>query len=276
MAQLGAYKSGEAVSLMFTLNVLDAVSASYSLKDGRGNLVADDVPVEFEAGQMAITVVVPAEQNTLVDRERDLRRLILKVNDGSIKHLTDQMYVLMADFELSVPAMSFSTIADAQMQAIDMLNGDSLLSDGESLMRKRLIEATRRIKTMPFSLRRIFGIGFDGYDRPQNRLNVSTASLCSDSHITGDLVDWEEVDEQQFAAFPDDFKKALMLASIGEASEIANGNDVASAREDGILSESIGETTNMYRTGKSAPKTVARSTWRLLSKYTNNRIIVRR
>ena len=70
MAQLGTFKSSEAVSLSFTLNVLDAASATYTLKDGRANIVAEDVPVEFEAGQMSVTVVVPAEYNQLVDRCR--------------------------------------------------------------------------------------------------------------------------------------------------------------------------------------------------------------
>lgn len=36
MAQLGTFKSGEDVSLSFTLNVLDAASATYTLKDGQG------------------------------------------------------------------------------------------------------------------------------------------------------------------------------------------------------------------------------------------------
>ncbi|UWM66655.1 hypothetical protein N1249_22855 (plasmid) [Enterobacter sp. CP102] len=276
MAQLGTFKSGEAVSLSFTLNVLDAASATYTLKDGRANIVAEDVPVEFEAGQMSVTVVVPAEYNQLADRERDLRRLVLTVNDGTINHLTEQLYVLMADFELAVPRHSFATIADAQMQAIDMLNGDALLADGDSLMRKRLIEATNRIKTMPFSIRRIFGIDYDDYDRPQNMLNVTTMPFGAAGQYRVDIVDWDELSDEDFAAFPDVFKRAVMLAVINEACEIANGNDVAAAREDGILSESIGETTNMYRTGKSAPKTVARTTWRLLAKYTNNRFIVRR
>lgn len=91
-----------------------------------------------------------------------------------------------------------------------------------------------------------------------------------------DLVDWERITSEQFADLPDYFKEALLLATVNEACEIANGNDIASAREDGILSESIGETTNMYRTSKVANVRVACSTWRLLISYINNRMIVRR
>ncbi|EJB2901117.1 hypothetical protein MW095_005338, partial [Escherichia coli] len=210
------------------------------------------------------------------EKERDLRYVIVKAVASGLTHEERQMYVLLNSFELSIPEQSFATVADAQMQAIDMLNGDTLLSDGEGLMRKRLIEATRRIKTLPFSIRKILRIDFDRYDRPQNMLNVYDIPWGADGAYRHDLVDWEKMTQEKFEEFPDYFKEALMLAVVNEACEIANGNDVAAAREDGILSESIGETTNMYRTGKAANVHVARSTWRLLVSYINNRMIVRR
>ena len=119
-------------------------------------------------------------------------------------------------------------------------------------------------------------IDFDRYDRPQNMLNVYDIPWGADGVYRQDLVDWERITSEQFADLPDYFKEALLLATVNEACEIANGNDIASAREDGILSESIGETTNMYRTRKVANVRVARSTWRLLISYINNRMIVRR
>lgn len=276
MTQLGTHKSGDAVSLFFPLNVLDVVSASYTIKDGRAAVIAEDVLIQLEPGQMSVSFVVPAEYNQLGEKDRDLRRVIVKYNDGSLSHETDQMYVLMSDYELSVPEQSFATLADTQMMAIDLLSGDNLLADGESMMRKRLIEATNRIKDLPFSFRRILGLDYDGYERPQNMLNVKTIPLGMAGKYRVDLVDWETVTPDEFYSFPEFFRKALMRAVINEACEIANGNDVASAREDGILSESIGETTNMYRTGKPANKKVASTTWRILTKYTNNRAIVRR
>lgn len=276
MAQIDTYRSGEAVSLSFAFNVLDIESATYSVKDSTGALIVENVPVEVSPGQMSIPVVVSAEYNQLSDKERDLRHVIVKAIASGLTHEERRMYVLLNSFELSVPSMSFATVADAQMQAIDMLNGDTLLADGDGLMRKRLIEATRRIKTLPFSLRKILRIDFDRYDRPQNMLNVYDIPWGADGVYRHDIVDWDRITQEQFDAFPDYFKQALMLAAVNEACEIANGNDVAAAREDGILSESIGETTNMYRTGKAANVRVARSTWRLLTGYINNRMIVRR
>ncbi|MFW8085926.1 hypothetical protein ACOID0_28130, partial [Klebsiella pneumoniae] len=86
--------------------------------------------------------------------------------------------------------------------------------DGEGLMRKRLIEATRRIKTLPFSIRRIMRIDFDRYDRPQNMLNVYDIPWGADGVYRQDLVDWERITSEQFADLPDYFKEALLLATV--------------------------------------------------------------
>ncbi len=276
MAQLDTYRSGESVSLSFAFNVLDIESATFTVKDSAGAILVSDEPLEISEGQMSIPVVVSAEHNQLVEKQRDLRYVIVKATAAGLTHEERKMYVLLNSFELAIPAQSFATVADAQMQAIDMLNGDTLLADGEGLMRKRLIEATRRVKTLPFSIRKILRIDFDRYDRPQNMLNVYDLPWGADGAYRHDLVDWEKMTQERFEEFPDYFKEALMLAVVNEACEIASGNDVAAAREDGILSESIGETTNMYRTGKAANVHVARSTWRLLVSYINNRMIVRR
>lgn len=276
MAQIDTYRSGEAVSLSFSFNILDIQSATYTVKDSEGSILISDEPIEITEGQMSIPVVVSADHNQLSEKERDLRHVIVKATASGLTHEERKMYVLLNNFELLIPGQSFATVADAQMQAIDMLNGDTLLADGEGLMRKRLIEATRRVKTLPFSIRKILRIDFDRYERPQNMLNVYDIPWGVDGVYRHDLVDWERMTQDKFDELPDYFREALMLAVVNEACEIANGNDVAVAREDGILSESIGETTNMYRTGKAANVRVARSTWRLLTSYINNRMIVRR
>ncbi|EDZ1925129.1 hypothetical protein GQI08_004212 [Salmonella enterica] len=276
MAQIDTYRSGEAVSLSFSFNILDIQSATYTVKDSEESILISDEPIEITEGQMSIPVVVSADHNQLSEKERDLRHVIVKATASGLTHEERKMYVLLNNFELLIPGQSFATVADAQMQAIDMLNGDTLLADGEGLMRKRLIEATRRVKTLPFSIRKILRIDFDRYERPQNMLNVYDIPWGVDGVYRHDLVDWERMTQDKFDELPDYFKEALMLAVVNEACEIANGNDVAAAREDGILSESIGETTNMYRTGKAANVRVARSTWRLLTSYINNRMIVRR
>ncbi|MCJ8578655.1 hypothetical protein MWG99_17570 [Klebsiella pneumoniae] len=276
MGQLGVYKDGDDVTLRFSLDVMSAASATYSVKDASGKIITSGVNVPVTDGQMFVVVTIPGSVNALEERERDLRRVTLSVDAGGVFINKEQQYIVLRSFELSVPGQSFISIADAQLQAIDMLNGGSLLSGSEGDLRRQLIEATRRVKSMSFSVRRIFGIDWDDYDRPQNMLATSTLPFRLAGQYTSDIVDWSKLSDEDFMEFPESFRSALALAVVNEASEIAGGNDIQRAREDGIVSESIGETTIAYRQGKSAVSTVSRTTWRILLKYMDNRVIVRR
>ncbi|GKO12582.1 hypothetical protein [Klebsiella variicola] len=276
MEQLGVYKDGDDVTLRFSLDVMSATSATYSVKDARGKIITSGVNVPVTDGQMFVAVTIPGSVNALEERERDLRRVTLSVDAGGVFINKEQQYIVLRSFELSVPGQSFISIADAQLQAIDMLNGGSLLSGSEGDLRSQLIEATRRVKSMSFSVRRIYGIDWDDYDRPQNMLATSTLPFRWAGQYTSDIVDWSKLSDEDFMEFPESFRSDLALAVVNEASEIAGGNDIQRAREDGIVSESIGETTIAYRQGKSAVSTVSRTTWRILLKYMDNRVIVRR
>lgn len=273
---LESFKDGESVSLKFIFDLMDIEQVSYTIKDGRSGIVAENIPVAIDSSLLSAVITIPAEYNLLDERERDLRRVIVTVKTSSTNVEFERVYVLMSDFELSVPAQSFVSIADAQMHAIDMLNGDAFIADGESQMRRRLIEATNRIKSLSFSIRRIYGVDYDDYDRPQNMLNTTTMPFGAAGQYRFDLIDWDTLSDEEFFGFPDAFRNALMSATINEACEIANGNDIQSARADGIVSESIGETTMAYRQGKAAISEVSRTTWRSLVKYLNNRTVVRR
>ena len=276
MEQLGVYKDGDDVTLRFSLDVMSATSATYSVKDARGKIITSGVNVPVTDGQMFVAVTIPGSVNALEERERDLRRVTLSVDAGGVFINKEQQYIVLRSFELSVPGQSFISIADAQLQAIDMLNGGSLLSGSEGDLRSQLIEATRRVKSMSFSVRRIYGIDWDDYDRLQNMLATSTLPFRWAGQYTSDIVDWSKLSDEDFMEFPESFRSDLALAVVNEASEIAGGNDIQRAREDGIVSESIGETTIAYRQGKSAVSTVSRTTWRILLKYMDNRVIVRR
>ena len=182
----------------------------------------------------------------------------------------------MNNFELAVFEQSFATLDDAAMYAIDMVKGDVILNMSRVQLRRLLIEATVRLKQMPFSIRRIFGVDYDDYDRPMNMLNVHNVYWGQEGQYRMDLIDWSKMSPELYAGLPDDFKKTLLVATVNEVAEIASTTDSQSARDEGIVSESIGETTIAYRQGKAANLTVNRTTWRLLVKYLNNRTVVRR
>lgn len=275
MAMLGAFESNQTVNMTFSVDMLTVDTLTYSVFDNAGNILLSEQPATLDS-DYSVQVAIPAEVNQIGDADRALRRVKLKATTGTTTVEFENVYVLLNNFELAVFEQSFATLDDAAMYAIDMVKGDVILNMSRVQLRRLLIEATVRLKQMPFSIRRIFGVDYDDYDRPMNMLNVHNVYWGQEGQYRMDLIDWSKMSPELYAGLPDDFKKTLLVATVNEVAEIASTTDSQSARDEGIVSESIGETTIAYRQGKAANLTVNRTTWRLLVKYLNNRTVVRR
>lgn len=275
MAMLGAFESNQTVNMTFSVDMLTVDTLTYSVFDNAGNTLLSEQPATLDS-DYSVQVAIPAEVNQIGDADRALRRVKLKATTGTTTVEFENVYVLLNNFELAVFEQSFATLDDAAMYAIDMVKGDVILNMSRVQLRRLLIEATARLKQMPFSIRRIFGVDYDDYDRPMNMLNVHNVYWGQEGQYRMDLIDWSKMSPELYAGLPDDFKKTLLVATVNEVAEIASTTDSQSARDEGIVSESIGETTIAYRQGKAANLTVNRTTWRLLVKYLNNRTVVRR
>ena len=275
MAMLGAFESNQTVNMTFSVDMLTVDTLIYSVFDNAGNTLLSEQPATLDS-DYSVQVAIPAEVNQIGDADRALRRVKLKATTGTTTVEFENVYVLLNNFELAVFEQSFATLDDAAMYAIDMVKGDVILNMSRVQLRRLLIEATVRLKQMPFSIRRIFGVDYDNYDRPMNMLNVHNVYWGQEGQYRMDLIDWSKMTPELYAGLPDDFKKTLLVATVNEVAEIASTTDSQSARDEGIVSESIGETTIAYRQGKAANLTVNRTTWRLLVKYLNNRTVVRR
>ncbi|EIW8528460.1 hypothetical protein ACJ5X2_003909 [Klebsiella quasipneumoniae] len=275
MAMLGAFESNQTVNMTFSVDMLTVDTLTYSVFDNAGNTLLSEQPATLDS-DYSVQVAIPAEVNQIGDADRALRRVKLKATTGTTTVEFENVYVLLNNFELAVFEQSFATLDDAAMYAIDMVKGDVILNMSRVQLRRLLIEATVRLKQMPFSIRRIFGVDYDDYDRPMNMLNVHNVYWGQEGQYRMDLIDWSKMSPELYAGLPDDFKKTLLVATVNEVAEIASTTDSQSARDEGIVSESIGETTIAYRQGKAANLTVNRTTWRLLVKYLNNRTVVRR
>ncbi|HHG7139756.1 Uncharacterised protein [Klebsiella pneumoniae] len=275
MAMLGAFESNQTVNMTFSVDMLTVDTLTYSVFDNAGNTLLSEQPATLDS-DYSVQVAIPAEVNQIGDADRALRRVKLKATTGTTTVEFENVYVLLNNFELVVFEQSFATLDDAAMYAIDMVKGDVILNMSRVQLRRLLIEATVRLKQMPFSIRRIFGVDYDDYDRPMNMLNVHNVYWGQEGQYRMDLIDWSKMSPELYAGLPDDFKKTLLVATVNEVAEIASTTDSQSARDEGIVSESIGETTIAYRQGKAANLTVNRTTWRLLVKYLNNRTVVRR
>lgn len=273
MAQLNVVKSGKPADITVTFDALDVVSATYSVYDGEGNELAKDVKINIKSGDLSASFSVSESLNTLNDSDKDMRIVTVKTKTatGMVAEF-DHYYAVMASLNLIVPKQSFIPLMKAKLAAMDMYDADDFLLLSDHTQRQALIEATSKIKAMSFSLKRIYKISDTEYDRPQNILTTNTLPF----HLAGDfrrnIIDFTELTDEQFASLPEYFLNDLAQACMIEAVSIIKTNGAADAREEGLLSESIGETTNMYRTGRSATQALSRKTWRLLGRYIDGTI----
>ncbi|MEI9600090.1 hypothetical protein [Moellerella wisconsensis] len=273
MAQLNVVKSGKPADITVTFDALDVVSATYSVYDGEGNELAKDVKINIKSGDLSASFSVSESLNTLNDSDKDMRIVTVKTKTatGMVAEF-DHYYAVMASLNLIVPKQSFIPLMKAKLAAMDMYDADDFLLLSDHTQRQALIEATSKIKAMSFSLKRIYKISDTEYDRPQNILTTNTLPFYLAGDFRRNIIDFTELTDEQFASLPEYFLNDLAQACMIEAVSIIKTNGAADAREEGLLSESIGETTNMYRTGRSATQALSRKTWRLLGRYIDGTI----
>ncbi|KLN95662.1 hypothetical protein [Moellerella wisconsensis] len=273
MAQLNVVKSGKPADITVTFDALDVVSATYSVYDGEGNELAKDVKINIKSGDLSASFSVSESLNTLNDSDKDMRIVTVKTKTatGMVAEF-DHYYAVMASLNLMVPKQSFIPLMKAKLAAMDMYDADDFLLLSDHTQRQALIEATSKIKAMSFSLKRIYKISDTEYDRPQNILTTNTLPFYLAGDFRRNIIDFTELTDEQFASLPEYFLNDLAQACMIEAVSIIKTNGAADAREEGLLSESIGETTNMYRTGRSATQALSRKTWRLLGRYIDGTI----
>lgn len=277
MAQLNVVKSGKPADITVTFDALDVVSATYSVYDGEGNELAKDVKINIKSGDLSASFSVSESLNTLNDSDKDMRIVTVKTKTatGMVAEF-DHYYAVMASLNLIVPKQSFIPLMKAKLAAMDMYDADDFLLLSDHTQRQALIEATSKIKAMSFSLKRIYKISDTEYDRPQSILTTNTLPFYLAGDFRRNIIDFTELTDEQFASLPEYFLNDLAQACMIEAVSIIKTNGAADAREEGLLSESIGETTNMYRTGRSATQALSRKTWRLLGRYIDGTIRVSR
>nr|WP_181374646.1 hypothetical protein [Pectobacterium carotovorum]AKG47470.1 hypothetical protein pA_00030 [Pectobacterium carotovorum] len=278
MADFDVIKSGSTKDITVLFDALDVASASYSLFDISGSPVLVDQPLYINEGDLSTSFIISGEHNTLDDeKNKDMRRVLVKTvsTDGRVGEI-EQFYAVVKTIELDVPSESFITLMEAKLAALDVYDADSFMLLSDHVQRQVLIEATNRIKTMRFSLKRIYKITDENGSRPQNVLTANTLPFYLTDQYSGEFVDFTELTTEQYLSLPAYFIKDVTQSCMNEAISIVTTNGAADAREEGLLSESIGETTNMYRSGRSAARTLSRKTWRLLSRYTDNVIRVGR
>jgi len=218
---------------------VSAVSAV--LYDGEDQEIVDFGSLPLDQGATEKSIMIPAAFNVLEDGEIRAPRILrieLTTAAGAIRRSFS--YVIEAEQRLVIMTNTFVSFEAAEMLALDAPNTSGWSVASEDQKKAALIEAYRRVTSIPmrFSLE-----DYDyrtGYDR-----------LVSEERETVILRhQWDDVTADDYAGWPKHFRKALRRAQFIEANELLQGDNVGKKHRAGIVTETIGESSVTLRAGR--------------------------
>lgn len=253
--------------------ITEANSVEYAVFDETGaEVVARAALAGYTNGDATVAVTVDASDNALASGiARGVRRVEVYFDTDTGEHTSVSRYLINAINILSVTENSFVTYDEALMTAVDMngLDGWAVASEDEQIA--ALISAYLRLVRLSYRYRtvadtdRIDTGWFDAYERDfYGRVYAYVPDIGNTT-----LTVWNET-------YPDDFKRALRRAQVQEADIILSGDPVGDMRQEGIISETVGESKVFLRPVPPVRTPVSRATMAELRGFIHKRTLVAR
>ncbi|MBD9511628.1 hypothetical protein IB265_33270 [Ensifer sp. ENS10] len=243
------------------------------LYDGDDAVIVDLGSLPFDPVADTHTVAIPKEFNRLMGDEIRAARILrvgIVTDAGTIPRSFS--YAIESEQRLVLMENTFLTLEAAEFQALDTPNvtGWNVASEAQKLA--ALTESYRRLTMIPMRYqvhRPLTGGSTSGWRSDWN--SIAPRELLEEVVIERDV--WDEITVEQFADFPTAFKKALRRAQFTEANELLQGDAVSKKHRQGIVTETIGESSVTLRTG-AIDFGIASETMKALVGYVyfNNRI----
>jgi hypothetical protein len=259
---MDTYLAGQAltptVELVDSAGVaITATAISRRVLDQDGTVILEAAALTPPVSGTTLTVPVGAIYNALAEGQtRALRVIELTITTAQGVKLVTSNYIIEALEPLSVPTTSFQTFAQAQLASGNIAELAGWRTATRSTQIAALIEARNHIARLQFTY--IHGQGMN-YVEPE--FAIGDISL---------------LDEEEFEALSEEFRAALALAQIYEADDILGGNPFDKRRRDGVMSETIGESSMMFRPGTPTERTVCSRALKALSRYINRSVRIGR
>ncbi|HIV77375.1 MAG TPA: hypothetical protein H9899_07605 [Candidatus Sphingomonas excrementigallinarum] len=257
-------------SSSFTVSVVDdagvkveGTSASWELFDERGvsidagvvadfDAAADTVTFEIEATALALPTNVPSAGREIVvtlataGGEVELRDYFLLIDNQPLKLLGNSF---MTYPEVLAIRASFGPTLDGWDAVTDRETRSSALADAYERLNRMVYKVGFIDPMVHASSYAAYGTGTDepfGFTR---RVRLRGMSI------------------EQFDALPAGFVKALKRAQLIEANVILGGDIVGNKRQDGIISESIGESSAFFNSKPYLNLPITRQAYEELRRY---------
>lgn len=206
-----------------------------ALYDGEDSLIMSFGSVVFDPLEVETKLVIYSSLNMLQgDEPQEVRRLEVKITHAGGSFVRSHSYAIEAEQSLRIMQNSFMTYETALMQSRSFVNMTAFASDTEQRQRAALVEAFRRITKLSL----VYSI-------------VDAENVVQETYRLG-AATWHYINADAFQTqFPSHFKRALRSAQLAEADELLQGNVISKKHAQGIVSETIGESSVTLRAGFS-------------------------
>lgn len=223
--------------------IMAPASVSFRILDESETVLQDWQPLDADAiAEDSATVVVPALFTTLTPPAlRALRIVELQLETSRGLERLSASFMLQGVSVVSFGVNTFQTFPQAQLLAEDFVS--TQLSGWNNTparieREQALIQAHERILRLPLQ--------FPMVDM-QSRLTADATLLNQFSSGTLSL---QYLTPEQMAKLDPRVLKALCKAQLVEADEILNGDEISQARNSGLTSITVGESSQFFRGSK--------------------------
>lgn len=239
-------------------NPIEPASLLLTVTDENGNQLAGPLAPAFDPGDTELEYTVAQAINL----SSGIRVVDLKITTATgYVNTVSETVVLQARKRLIVPQNSFQTYEMALVTAANMPPLSGWASSDDTLRRNALEEAFLRLIRLGYRVR-----------KPED-LDVQNV-IEDETKVTPRS--WPVMTIDRWNRLPEHFRNALRKAQVFEADEVLRGDIVGDKRRLGVLSESIGESSMMFRTGKPLDLGISTGALRYLTGYVDMRITITR
>lgn len=228
-------------------------AATYSVYDDGGNILVANQVIAIAGGETELSVTILAADNDIGVETVGARTVVLNVTTDSGVIQMSESYVLERFGFLAVPVESGLTMPQAAITRRGMAQAVLEVWDyaEESERKGALREAWSRIANFPF-------IPWLPHETPPD--TVSSEMLAGSFRVN-------QLDADEWALLPDHFKSALKRAQLIEACVILEGDPTWDRRQDGLISKTVGESSEMFTSKKAAMTAISPKAHREIRQY---------
>jgi hypothetical protein len=268
---MNTYAAGVAVTITIPLEdmngeALTPTALSWRLLDETEAEVKASVSLSLDSATEAVIVVDGSYNMLSPDQTEALRAVELTVATAAGAILLTADYALAAAVSIVTLKNSFQTYGQAKLTAQGLLNLDGWAAASDPLRRMALVEAFKRLTRFGYRVK---------WPDNSDLLWQSRLELVDHQKIPPRV--WNLMTTVEWTTYyPEDFRTSMRRAQVVEANDILAGNIIEQRREAGLLSESIGESSMMFRSGKPLKMGISAAALREIEGYIDIRMTMTR